>query len=204
MHRKFFVLFPLLLIGVGCNHWAGSAVSDPSTVTLEDALGQVGTGMRNMYVNSRGGDVGTVTAANMKPFGLSVRECEVTFNITAGSEKTINKKLVVDLSVTPPTPVPISGKANAEAGMTEVYKASRGNTITIKFLNPAFAPPDTLIHDAKDGDTFVNLISGVQRVQEQFKPEAEVTGSNEGAIEGTGTAATNGGVRRASTTQPSP
>lgn len=121
MKQMLLGLFALLMLLVpSCA--SRSVVPKPTSITLEQALGSVGTGLRTMKENL--GETKT---------GLLPTEATVTFVISAsGNDK---NTLVLGLA-----PIPISsiGSSLKVDNTTEtVMAAQRSNTITIKFENIA-------------------------------------------------------------------
>ena len=100
-----------------------TAVENPSSVTLINAMQQLGAGFAEM----RKAEDGNRT-------GLIADTADVTFNISANS--TDNKSLTVDLkgSAAPPQ-IPANVSADVAAALSHAYVSARGSQITIHFVN---------------------------------------------------------------------
>lgn len=107
-------------------------VADSKSITVDDALKQVGQGLRDMHDAAHPG-------TDKSSFGLFVDEVDVTFNVTT----TADNKLVLSADAQPPA---ITG-LKVGGSYTNGTQATRGNTITVKLQNPLFAPTGTLAHD---------------------------------------------------------
>lgn len=113
-------------------------LSEPSSVTLESAMEQVTNGLQKMVARRMEAEQQGV----YQQLGLHAAEVIITFNVTGSS--TAADKLFVDLSVAQPMPKPnVIANAGKETTVTET--ASRGNQITIRFVNLLFAEPNTLV-----------------------------------------------------------
>lgn len=106
-------------------------VSEPSEITLENAVAAVVKVLKKLQETEK--DVGT---------GLVPSEVVLTFNITASG--TDDQKLHLEL--TPPSSAQ-TAKGSTEA--TSSSSASRGNQITITFSNLLLADEKTLIASKK-------------------------------------------------------
>ncbi len=111
---------------VGC----ASVVPKPGTITLENAMLEVAKGINGMYDLRKG----------HPKSGLIPSEVSVTFNVSASSAK--GGKLYVEAGANVGEVVKI-GKVGGEAGIQ--LQASRGNTVTVKFVNVLLSGKDTLI-----------------------------------------------------------
>ncbi len=103
-------------------------VSQPSRITLENALKSVGQGLYDMKEAQK--DVKT---------GLIPSEVTVTFNITASGSD--DGKLYVEVSSNPAG----GGTAKAGAEYGSKLSAQRGNQITVKFTNLLLADKERLV-----------------------------------------------------------
>jgi hypothetical protein len=135
-------LLRLLVIGVAvpcasCNaRKPADYLSEPSAITLDQAMEQVTNGLQKMV----GKRMEAEEEGVYQQLGLHASEVIITFNVTGSS--TADGKLFVDL-VGSNSPPPLAlGRLGGEAGTVET--ASRGNQITIRFVNLLFATPDTL------------------------------------------------------------
>lgn len=132
----------LLVIGVttilvGCAaRKPADYLSEPSAITLEQAMEQVTNGLQKMVAKRMEAEEEGV----YQQLGLHASEVIITFNVTGSS--TADGKLFVDLAGSNTSSPLALGRAGGEAGTVET--ASRGNQITVRFVNLLFATPDTL------------------------------------------------------------
>ena len=120
----------------GC---ASVVVPQPAQITLQEAMKQVGEGLKSMK-EAQGG----------LRTGLVPDELEVTFNVTASGEQ--GGKLT--LEATPIVTVPnIGGKAE----LSNAYTAKRSNQITLKLKNIMYADPSKVL--AKDPAALRELLT---------------------------------------------
>lgn len=143
--------FRLLVIGsavtaaitsAGCASFSPKQVVEPSTITLENGLKSIGTGLAGM-----------LKAGDGNKYGLVPAEIEVTFNLAAKADDAAN--LHIDLSKN------IAGASNAStlgASKEEKSSGERGNTITIKFVNLLTLNKETLAQN-KSPDDIKKLIT---------------------------------------------
>ena len=138
----------IVMIGCVAMSVAGcrTAVPNPNTITLENAMKSIGQGFADMR-----------TAEGNGRTGLYPDSAEVTFNISAAS--TNSKSLVVDLKASSPAPqIPVS--ADGKLDLSHVYATQRANQITIKFKNIlAINPADTLMKNPADVQAMLNIIT---------------------------------------------
>lgn len=118
-------LVPATLVGCGPR----SIVKDPSAITLKSALTEVGEGLAAM--------VKAQPAST--DFGVYPAEVVVSFNVAASGTGSGT------LLVTPGLPdiTPAVERTGLKASVSET--ATRANTVTVKFINVLFAPPDALV-----------------------------------------------------------
>jgi NTP-dependent ternary system trypsin peptidase co-occuring protein len=127
---KTIAISALALLTVGC----ASQQSQPSKITLEDAMRSVGRGVSALK-DAEGG----------MQMGMIPSEITVTFNITASAED--SSKIYLDLN-------PSVVKAGVEAGSKT--STTRGNQITIKLQHLFLLPKDS--KPGADIDALVALI----------------------------------------------
>jgi hypothetical protein len=112
--RKLALAILIVIIGfafAGCEQ-----IVEPKTVTLENAMKQVATGLNEMYKIGK----------DYPKTGLTPSEVTIEFNVSAKGTK--EGKLVVG------TAVPLEG-INASGEIGSKVEASRGNKVTVKFVN---------------------------------------------------------------------
>lgn len=126
---------PVLSFASGC--MSPGDVADPKSISVQDALSQIGTGLHNLHTNAHEGD------NTGSSFGLYVDEVTVTFNVQAQANQ--SGSLSLSANAAPPAIPGVSASASASA--TNSSQGTRGNTITLHFKNPIFATPGTLIRD---------------------------------------------------------
>ncbi len=144
-----FGLLPVLAILIasgGCHSMKHDEINE---ITLEDALKQVGTGLRLMHdaAHPPQDAAHPTTEPTDKSFGLYADEVTVTFNVQGS--RTDSKSLTVSADISPPAIIPVKGSISDTSSNSKTY--ARGNTITITFKNPVFATSGTLAHDAVTG-----------------------------------------------------
>jgi hypothetical protein len=120
----------------GCGPRA--VVNDPGSITLKSALAEVGEGLAQMVK----------AQPPTNNFGLYPAEVTVTFNVIATGTSSAS------LMVTPGSRfiTPAIERAGAQVGVGE--SASRGNTVSVKFVNLLFAPQDSLVHHVSGTQLF--------------------------------------------------
>ncbi len=106
----------ILIVIIGFTFTGCEQIVEPKTVTLENAMRQVATGLNEMY------EIGK----DYPKTGLTPSEVSIEFNISAKGTK--EGKLVIG------TAVPLEG-INAGGELGSKVEASRGNKVTIKFVN---------------------------------------------------------------------
>lgn len=120
-----------------CASLSPKDVSDPSTITISQALQEIGKGFAAMSTELQGRKLGFYPCSAL-----------ITFNVTANAND--GGKLVLDLSASPAAGyekalVNFGAKANVE--QTAAASGTRGNVISIAMYNPGCIPKDTLAHD---------------------------------------------------------
>ncbi len=128
----------------GCAALKTNDVVIPSEVTLENALYEVGSGLKKMYDAEQGLKVGLIPA-----------EIEVKFNLAASAKD--NGKLTIDMSQSVPDPV--KKETNIGGSIEQSSEGQRSNTITIKFINILMIPKDSLaqVKSPADVDSLINI-----------------------------------------------
>ena len=117
---------------------------DPGKITLEEAMGSVGKGLKNMKEEQENSTTGLVPS-----------EMSVTFNLSASA--TDEGKLYVET-----TSIPVSGGQIRIGGEHETeVEFSRGNQITIEFKNILFTDDDELVSE-KDADDLAALLKALE------------------------------------------
>jgi hypothetical protein len=133
-------LILVLCLVTGCGGGARQPkdyLSEPSGITLESAMEQVTDGLQKMV----GKRMDAEKRGTYEQLGLHAAEVIITFNVTGSATK--EDKLFVDMTmIQPPSPA-AAGRAGFESVAGET--ASRGNQITVRFVNLLFATDDTLV-----------------------------------------------------------
>lgn len=144
-------LYKPVLVGVmaltcgGCVAFSTNDVAQPSTLTVEQALGDVGAGFAAMKAHLKGQKTGLYA-------------CSVSLNLKVTANASMGGQLVVDISSSP------SGgnisSAGAKLTQDNTSSALRDNTIDVKLYSPACLPKGTLGAD-KPGE----LISAIKALE---------------------------------------
>jgi hypothetical protein len=142
-------LIVLLMAGGGC---ATRVVSNPSRITLDEALATVARGLVRMHQIEQA-EAAKLGQTNFLT-GLVPAEADVTFTIAASGSD--SSKLYLELS-----PVPSAGPGKAGAELGSSYEASRGNQITIKFKNILLEPDKNLL-GSKSPEEIAKLLRTLQ------------------------------------------
>lgn len=121
----------------GCASLQPKDLVTPSEVTLENALEEVGKGLKKMYDAEQGLKVGLIPS-----------EIEVKFNLAASAND--NGKLTIDLSKS--VPDPIKKETKVGGSIEQSSEGERSNTITVKFINILMIPKDTLAQSKSPAD----------------------------------------------------
>jgi len=120
----------------GC---ASVVVPQPAKITIQEAMKQVGEGLKSMK-EAQGG----------LRTGLVPDELEVTFNVTASGEQ--GGKLTLEA-----TPIIATPNIGGKAEFSDTYTAKRSNQITLKFKNIMYADPSKIL--AKDPEALRELLN---------------------------------------------
>ncbi|MGH7175861.1 MAG: hypothetical protein ACREJC_00645 [Tepidisphaeraceae bacterium] len=119
-------------LAIGCARTPKDYLSEPSGITIEQAMEQVTDGFQKMVSRRMQGEEEGV----YQQLGLHVAEVTITFNVCGSS--TSQGKLFVDLAAASNSSPYGAGRIGGETGTAET--ASRGNQITVHFVNLLFAP----------------------------------------------------------------
>lgn len=120
----------LVVLLSGCSSMYPKEVANPKEITLEQALADVGSGLRKLHEEQKG--VKT---------GLIADSVEITFNVKASANE--DNKLTIDLSRDIVVPEVTSHQAVGGEAKSHA-EGVRENTITIKFKNIVTLPKDSL------------------------------------------------------------
>lgn len=141
----------------GCASFRPIDVVNPSEVTLENAMGEVGKGLKAM-LKERG----------EQPFGLIPASAEIQFRIAADAKD--KSKLVLDMSRSA-TPANTSQDTKLGSELSQESGGTRDNTITVKFVNLLTIPQHTLAYEKPDKALeLLNKVEGTIRVLGEPKP----------------------------------
>lgn len=147
--------FSLFVGIVLCANLIGCAMvttgPEPGKITLRDAMNDVANGLNDMYkIRSQGPKSGLLPA-----------EVTIVFNVSASTKDA--GKLYVEAGA---TPVDVLKIVKAGGEVSSEIATARGNQITIKFMNVAFAPKDTLLTmvDATKLETVFNAIKNAEEI----------------------------------------
>ncbi|MBY5744644.1 hypothetical protein HFO28_13730 [Rhizobium leguminosarum] len=130
-------LFACLLLPTlaGCTAFSPKDVANPTTLTVSDALTDVGAGFANM---KRQVDAGRIK--------LGLYPCKVTVNLNVTADAARGGTLVLDASTKPAetttTTVTNSFSAHANLTQTNTSTAHRGNTVVVEMYSLACTPKD--------------------------------------------------------------
>ena len=120
----------------GCASFRPIDVVNPSEVTLENAMGEFGRGLRAM-LKERG----------EQPFGLIPASAEIQFRIAADAKD--KTKLVLDMSRSA-TSANTSKDTKLGSELSQESSGTRDNTIAVKFVNLLTIPQHTLAYEKPD------------------------------------------------------
>ena len=133
MKNLAWVLIALPLTGCGLFQ----QTAKPSEITLVEAMRNVGAGLKEMQ-DAQGG----------LRTGLVASSVDVTFNVAASDKKTGN--LTIDLSKA--VTGDVSREKSVGGGVTSEVSSSKGNTITVHFINLLTIPKDTVAYTRSPDD----------------------------------------------------
>ena len=114
----------------GCAAFSPNQVSQPTSITLDQALTDVVTAF------SKAQQVGKENGVKL---GIAPCNVTVTFNVTASASQ--GGKLVLDATIKAPAPIDAGGGFKAE--QENVSTAARGNTIVMVLTSELCLPPNT-------------------------------------------------------------
>lgn len=120
-----------------CTSYSPKDVADPTKLTVEDAMTDVGRGFAGLKAELRKSDL-----------KLGIFPCKVTVNLNVTAAAGERGKLVIDASTAPTTTATttltntISASGHFEQENSS--SATRGNTVVIEMYNVACVPKDTL------------------------------------------------------------
>lgn len=127
----------------GCGLFQQTA--KPSEITLVNAMRDVGLGLRAMHDAQKGMTTGLIPSA-----------VDVTFNVAASDKKDGN--LTIDLSKA--VTGDITSNKSLGGGLSSSAESSRGNTVTVHFINLMVVPKDTVAYTRSPAD-IVNLFEAL-------------------------------------------
>ena len=142
----------------GCAAFSPNEVAKPSTLTIANAMGDIGEGFLNMRA--------TLDKNPNLKLGLWPCKVTATLNVTANAD--MGGKLVLDTSIKPPVKV-VDASITGHAEQTNNSSATRGNTVDVELYSAACLPKDTLGFDKPDK---VSTVGGAMTDVEQFAPFA--------------------------------
>lgn len=116
-----------------CASFTPKEVAVPTDLTIDKAMESVGLGFNLLRKELAGNKIGV--------FACSV---DINLNVTANASQ--GGKLVLDASLRPPlnTNVGTPPGVSVQAEQNNTSDATRGNTISIRLVNPACLPDGTL------------------------------------------------------------
>lgn len=126
---RMMVVAMVAVASTGCASLRTGDLVTPSEVTLENALEEVGKGLKKMYDAEQGLKVGLIPS-----------EIEVKFNLAASAKD--SGKLTIDLSKS--VPEPIKKETKVGGSIEQSSEGERSNTMTVEFINILMIPKDTL------------------------------------------------------------
>ncbi len=144
--RKVALIAELLIMGLILSGCAGWAVREPNAITFENAMRQVANGLNEMY------DIGK----DHPKSGLVPSEVTIEFNISATGKDA--DRLYIEAGI----PAVNIAKAGAEASSEK--QASRGNKITIKFVNLFLSDANNTLLMKKSPEEIVKIIKALKDI----------------------------------------
>jgi len=140
----------LLLCLSSCAAFSPKDVANPTNLTVENALTDVGRGFAGMKTELRKSDV-----------KLGLFPCKVTVNLNVTASADQGGKLVVDASTAPTSTAATTQintlTASGHVEQTNTSTATRGNTVVVEMYSVACTPKDTL------AGTFPDKVGSVTR-----------------------------------------
>ncbi|MFZ4965285.1 hypothetical protein HX881_19445 [Pseudomonas gingeri] len=152
MLRSVLVISVLLALS-GCGLFQQTA--KPSEITLVKAMEDVGAGLKAMHDKQEGMTTGLIPAS-----------VDVTFNIAASDKKGGNLTIDLSKSITGD----VARSQSLGGGLTSSVESSRGNTVTVRFINLMTVPKETIAYTRSPADIellFKALPGGPQYMIEQ-------------------------------------
>ncbi|MBB2754543.1 UNVERIFIED_ORG: hypothetical protein GGI57_005278 [Rhizobium aethiopicum] len=140
----------------GCAAFSPSDLAKPTSLSVEEALSDVGRGFAGMKHELRRSDL---------KLGLYPCKVTVNLNVTASAEQ--GGKLVLDASTAPTTTTTTAlvntVSASGHVEQVNSSSASRGNTVVVEMYSVACTPKDTLAgtHPEKISAVTSELNSGL-------------------------------------------
>nr|WP_316652978.1 hypothetical protein [uncultured Gellertiella sp.] len=121
----------------GCTSFSPGDLARPGSVTVENAMVDIGKGFSGMN---------RALKAGKTKLGIDVCKVTVNFHVTSGADK--SGTLVLDLKAAPPaTSTVTTVSAGANLTQTNTSHTDVGNMIDIEMYNVACLPKDTLGYD---------------------------------------------------------
>ncbi len=121
----------------GCTSFSPGDLARPGSVTVENAMVDIGKGFSGMNRELKAGKT---------KLGIDVCKVTVNFHVTSGADK--SGTLVLDLKAAPPaTSTVTTVSAGANLTQTNTSHTDVGNMIDIEMYNVACLPKDTLGYD---------------------------------------------------------
>ncbi|WP_126911571.1 hypothetical protein [Rhizobium chutanense] len=120
-----------------CAAYSPKDVANPTKLTVEDAMTDIGRGFAGLKAELRKSDL-----------KLGIFPCKVTVNLNVTASADQGGKLVIDASTAPTTTATTSLtntiSASGHFEQTNSSAATRGNTVVVEMYNVACVPKDTL------------------------------------------------------------
>jgi hypothetical protein len=123
----------------GCAAFSPNEVAKPSTLTIENAMGDIGAG----FVKLKG------NLEQNPGLKLGLWPCKVTVSLNVTANADMGGKLVLDTTIKPPAKV-VDASITGHAEQTNNSSATRGNSVDIELYSIACLPKDTLGFDKPD------------------------------------------------------
>ncbi len=149
MTPKLLAIGGLLLTLNACAAFSPNEVANPSTLTIKDAMGDIGAGFAAMQDALK----------SDKGLKLGLWPCKVTVALNVTADASQGGKLVLDTTIKPPAKV-IDASITGHAEQTNASSATRGNTVDVELYSVACLPKGTLAYDAPDKVAVVGKAMG--------------------------------------------